>query len=127
MATDAIAASQQAIQESGVASLDKVRVAPRRLIGLSAGLVPKVDELETFLLGRVYRHYRVVRMMTKARRFITLIFEAYRSNPDQLPPKYQAQAETEGLPRAICDYIAGMTDRYAQDEYQRLYEPFERV
>jgi len=127
MATDAIAAGQQAIQESGVASLDEVRVAPQRLIGLSAGLAPKVDELETFLLGRVYRHYRVARMMTKAKRFITLIFEAYRTNPDQLPPKYHAQAGTEGLPRAICDYIAGMTDRYAQDEYQRLYEPFERV
>ena len=47
--------------------------------------------------------------------------------PCQLPPQYQAQAETEGLHVAICDYIAGMTDRYAQDEYQRLYEPFERV
>jgi dGTPase len=127
MATDAIAASQQAIQESGVASLDDVRVAPRRLIVLSAGLAPKVDELETFLLGRVYRHYRVARIITKARRFITQIFEAYQANPDLLPPKYRAQADAEGLPRAICDYIAGMTDRYAQDEYQRLYEPFERV
>ena len=75
----------------------------------------------------MYRHYRVARMMTKARRFITQIFEAYQSNPDQLPPKYHEQADAEGLQRAICDYIAGMTDRYAQDEYQRLYEPFERV
>ena len=66
-------------------------------------------------------------MMTKAKRFIEKIFEAYRRNPDQLPPTYRERADTEGLDVAICDYIAGMTDRYAQDEYQRLYEPFERV
>jgi dGTPase len=127
MASDAIAASERAIQEAGVRTASDVRAAPRRLIGLAEGLAPKVRELETFLMGRVYRHYRVARMMTKARRFITLIFEAYRNNPDQLPPKYRAQADAEGLDQAICDYIAGMTDRYAQDEYQRLYEPFERV
>jgi dGTPase len=96
-------------------------------VRLSDALRPKVEELEKFLTGRVYRHYRVARMMTKARRFIGKIFEAYRDNPDQLPPTYRERADKEGLQVAICDYIAGMTDRYAQDEYQRLYEPFERV
>jgi len=127
MASDAINTSERAIHGANVKSLDDVRTAPGRLVGLSKGLAPKVQELATFLNGRVYRHYRVARMMTKARRFITQIFEAYQSNPDQLPPKYHEQAGAEGLQRAICDYIAGMTDRYAQDEYQRLYEPFERV
>jgi dGTPase len=127
MASDAIATSERAIEGANVKSPDDVRAAPGRLVGLSKGLAPKVQELATFLNGRVYRHYRVARMMTKARRFITQIFEAYQSNPDQLPPKYHEQAGAEGLQRAICDYIAGMTDRYAQDEYQRLYEPFERV
>ena len=127
MASDAIATSERAIRDAKVKSLDDVRAAPARLARLSEGLAPKVQELASFLGERVYRHYRVARMMTKARRFIGQIFQAYLANPDQLPPKYHEQSEAEGLHRAICDYIAGMTDRYAQDEYQRLYEPFERV
>jgi dGTPase len=127
MASDAINTSEQAIRDAKVRSLDDVRAAGGRLVRLSDGLAPKVMELATFLGGRVYRHYRVARMMTKAKRFISQIFQAYLANPDQLPPKYHEQADAEGLHRAICDYIAGMTDRYAQDEYQRLYEPFERV
>jgi dGTPase len=127
MVTDAIATSELAIREAGVQTVDDVRRAPGRLIRLSEGVSPKVRELEVFLGDRVYRHYRVARMMTKAKRFIAKIFEAYQSNPDQLPPTYRQRADAEGLHIAICDYIAGMTDRYAQDEYQRLYEPFERV
>jgi dGTPase len=127
MVTDALATSEQAIRQAGVRSVDDVRAAGTRLIRLSDGLQPKVHELEAFLLDRVYRHYRVVRMMTKAKRFVAKIFEAYQSNPDQLPPTYRRRADEEGLHIAIGDYIAGMTDRYAQDEYQRLYEPFERV
>jgi dGTPase len=127
MVTDVITTSEQAIREAGVRTVDDVRAAGGRLIRLSDGLQPKVDELEAFLLERVYRNYRVARMMTKAKRFVAKIFEAYVSNPDQLPPTYHKRAQTEGLHIAICDYIAGMTDRYAQDEYQRLYEPFERV
>jgi dGTPase len=127
MVSDAIATSERAVRESGVRLLGDVRAAPLRLVRLSDALRPKVEELEKFLTGRVYRHYRVARMMTKSRRFIGKIFDAYRDNPDQLPPTYRERADKEGLEIAICDYIAGMTDRYAQDEYQRLYEPFERV
>jgi len=127
MASDAIATSERAVRDAGVRSVADVRAANGRLIRFSDGLLPKVKELEAFLLDRVYRHYRVARMMTKSRRFIGQIFAAYRDNPDQLPPTYRARADSEGLEIAICDYIAGMTDRYAQDEFQRLYEPFERV
>jgi len=127
MVTDAVTASEQMIRESGVRSVDDVRSAKARLITLSKGLAPKVKELETFQMDRIYRHYRVARITTKARRFLTMIFEAYANNPDQLPPDYCRRAQTEGLPRVIADYVAGMTDRFAQDEYQRLYGPFERV
>ncbi len=127
MVSDAIAASEEAIRGSGVAGVDDVRRTRDRLIRLSGPLRPKVRELETVLFDRVYRHYRVTRMMTKAKRFVARIFEAYLANQNQLPPKYQGRAEREGPHTAICDYIAGMTDRYAQDEYRRLYEPFERV
>jgi len=127
MASDAIETSERAIREAGVASVDDVRRADRRLIRLSDDLAGKTAELEAFLLRRVYRHYRVVRMTTKAKRFLKRIFEAYQTNPDMLPPDHRARAEAEGLERVIADYIAAMTDRFAQDEYQRLYEPFERV
>jgi len=127
MAGDAISTSEAAVRQAAVASIEDVRAAPGRLIGLSDALQPKVRELQGFLYDRVYRHYRVARMMTKAKRFIRQIFEAYLANRDQLPPKYRAQADRDGLEITICDYIAGMTDRFAQDEYQRLYEPFERV
>jgi dGTPase len=127
MVTDAVATSERKIRESGVASVDDVRAAGDRLIMLSDNLAAKASELEKFQMDRIYRHYRVARMTTKAKRFLTMIFDAYRSNPDQLPPEYRRRAEREGLHRTIADYIAGMTDRFAQDEYQRLYEPFERV
>jgi len=127
MVSDLVATSERAIQEAGVRSVDDVRAAPERLIRFSAPLVPKVAELERYLRGTVYTHYRISRMMTKAKRFIAKIFEAYQENPHQLPPEHQAQAEADGLEVAIADYVAGMTDRYALDEYKRLYEPFERV
>ena len=127
MASSAIETSERALREAGVTSVDEVRRAPRRLVRLSDDLAGKVKELEAFLMQRVYRHYRVVRMTAKARRFLERIFEAYRTNPDMLPPEHHARAEAEGLEQVITDYIAAMTDRFAQDEYQRLYEPFERV
>ncbi|MGB2998552.1 MAG: deoxyguanosinetriphosphate triphosphohydrolase [Phycisphaerae bacterium] len=127
MVCDALATGSQAVKEAGVQSVDDVRTHGDRLVRLSAGLQSKVKQLEDFLLERVYSHYHVARMTTKAKRFLERIFEAYQSNPNQLPPKYRERARGEGLEAAICDYVAGMTDRYARDEYRRLYEPFERV
>jgi len=75
----------------------------------------------------VYQHYRVARMATKARHFVKELFRAYVADSKQLPPYYQTWAAREGVPQAVCDYIAGMTDRYAQDEYKKLFMPYERV
>ena len=127
MVTDAIVTSTEAIGASSVQSVADVRRADGRLIGLPPALRPKVEQLERFLLDRVYGHSRVARMMTKAKRLVAGLFEAYRADPTRLPPNYQRRTGEEGLERAISDYIAGMTDRFAQAEYQRLYEPFERV
>jgi dGTPase len=66
-------------------------------------------------------------MRVKAERFLTLLFENYIATPTLLPEKYQQKFDDNGTERVICDYIASMTDRYAQDEYKRLYEPFERA
>ncbi|HUU90715.1 MAG TPA: deoxyguanosinetriphosphate triphosphohydrolase [Phycisphaerae bacterium] len=127
MVSDVIGGAEREIADAGVKGVADVRAARRRLVHLSPDLEAKARELEAFLMDRVYRNYRVARMTTKAKRFITKIFEAYQTNPDQLRPDYRRRADTEGLERVIADYIAGMTDRFAQDEYQRLYEPFERV
>ncbi|MFC1806555.1 hypothetical protein ACFL09_06205 [Planctomycetota bacterium] len=65
--------------------------------------------------------------MNKAQRFVRELFQAYLADERQLPDEYRRAAEEEGLVRIICDYIAGMTDRYAQDEYKKLFYPYERV
>ena len=66
-------------------------------------------------------------MSSKAKRFLQELFEVYLANPSQLPTAQQNKIAKEGLHRVICDYIAGMTDRYALDEYKKLFEPYERV
>ena len=76
----------------------------------------------------MYRHYRVVRMAEKAKRVIRELFSGYVANPRQLPPHVSTFVSmTIGLERVVCDYIAGMTDRFALDEHKRLFDPHERL
>jgi dGTPase len=75
----------------------------------------------------VYRHPRLVRMDVKARRFIGRLFQAYVDDPQMLPPRFAGRLDDQGPHRVVCDYVAGMTDRFCQDDYKRLFEPFERV
>jgi dGTPase len=96
-------------------------------IAFSNDMTARRNELRSFLKARLYRHYRVVRMTDKARRFLRALFDVYLSRPEQLPPTSQKRLKTEGPHRVVCDYLAGMTDRYAQDEYRKFFEPFERV
>jgi len=125
--TDLCKSTSARLEEWRIRSLADVRNAPGNVVCMTPETEERKRELREYLLAQVYRHYRVVRMMNKARRFVTQLFNAYVSEPRQLPPAYQRWAEKEGLHQGVCDYIAGMTDRYAQDEYLRLFEPFERV
>jgi dGTPase len=75
----------------------------------------------------MYRHYRLMRMQTKAERFISEMFAAYMKEPNMLPEETQKRLDEAPLPRVITDYIAGMTDRYALDEWQKLFDPYRRV
>ena len=115
------------IREENITSPDDVRRAPANVATFSKKVRPIKEELEKYLFHNVYRHYRVARMTNKAKHFVKDLFKAFIEQPRQLPPFYQAWVEEEGLHQGICDYIAGMTDRYAQDEYKRLFAPFERV
>ncbi len=124
---DLIEATAERLRRSGIDSVEKVRSHPGDLVAFSEGMREMISRLEEFLLERLYRHWRIQKMAEKAKRFVTDIFREYQRNPLQLPPAFQARMGEEGRDRVICDYIAGMTDRYCQDEYKRLFYPFERM
>ncbi len=115
------------IEQARVGSVEDVRQAGRRLVGYAPETAALVRELKEFLYKNMYRHYRVVRMGDKAGRIIRDLFESYVAEPEQLPPRYQERIPLEGVPRVVCDYIAGMTDRFALEEHRKLFDPLVRV
>ncbi len=125
--TDLVKQSLKNINRERISTSKQVMEKDRFVIAFSNELSKKREELRAFLKTKLYRHYRVVRMSDKARRFLRALFEVYLSRPEQLPPGSQKRLKAEGPHRVICDYLAGMTDRYAQDEYKKFFEPFERV
>ena len=124
---DLVETTKGNLAAAGVCSVDDVRNHPGPLVMFSAETTEKNRQLKRFLYARLYRHYKVERMRIKAERFLTRIFESYLDCPTLLPWNYQQRFAEHGRERVICDYVAGMTDRFAQDEYKRLFEPFERV
>ncbi len=124
---DLIDTTLRNLQEAGVASVPDARRAGRRLVGYTPTMQARVLELKDFLLNNLYRHYRVVRMGDKAGRILRDLFESYASEPLQLPPHVQERIPKDGLQRVVCDYIAGMTDRFALDEHRKLFDPLVKV
>ena len=112
------------LAEQQIDTPDKVQTHPTDLVAYTPELAPKIKELKQFLYENMYRHYRLVRMQTKAEQFISELFKAYLKEPRMLPTATQKQLDTIPLPRVITDYIAGMTDRYALDEWQKLFDPY---
>ncbi len=127
MVRDALSVAGKDLEGLGIRTGDQVRDAPRRLIRLSEELDPKVRQLEALLMERVYRDHGVMRKTTKAQRFLNQLTAIYEADVQQLPPTYQAYTREFGVKRAVADYVAGMTDRFAMDEYRKLFEPFERL
>ncbi len=115
------------LEKLRIKSVEQVRQMPDYLVSLSPELMQLKGELEEFLRLRVYRHHRVVRMSNKAQRFVVALFEQFCQLPEMLPETYFGRIDMHGLHRSVCDYLAGMTDRYAQDEYQRLFHPYQNV
>lgn len=124
LVTDLCEQSQRNIAEHAPQSLEEVRNLPA-LIAFSPAIEQQQQELKRFLRVNLYRHYRVNRMTSKAKRIINDLFAAFHSDPGLLPSDYQRPAGGN-QPRAIADYIAGMTDRYAIREHQRLFSISER-
>ncbi len=127
LTTDLAQETANHIRDTEVKSDDDVRRLRDSLAGFTEVTAREKAELKSFLFANLYRHFRVVRMAEKAKRIVRDLFGAYTANPRQLPPHVAGRIESEGLERVVCDYIAGMTDRFALDEHRKLFDPHERV
>ena len=126
--TDLVQESARRLQAHQIDSVKAVRGCSARLIGFSQPMLAIRKPLKAFLWNNLYHHYRVVRMADKAKRFLTELFEVYLRKPEQLPNTTRARlTRGEDPHRVVCDYVAGMTDRYCLEEYKKLFDPFERV
>jgi dGTPase len=129
MATDLVTNVDAEIARAHIDSVAAVRRAGRALAAFSPAMAAQVDELKEIMRERLYRHYRVIRMTEKAARVLEQLFNAYMREPRQMPAHVLMLHERDGdpMPRVVADYIAGMTDRFALDEYKKLFDPDERV
>jgi len=132
--TDLVASSRARIEKAAPADIDAVRRQSAPLIGMSDRIQAEHLELKRFLRERVYQHYRVLRMTSKARNVLTALFGAFFEDLNLMPTEHRnaaARAEGErgksGRARVVADYVAGMTDRYAILEHRRVFEPGERT
>jgi dGTPase len=125
--TDLLAQTRERLRQHRIRAVEDIRSAPELLAVPGPEVRALKAGLEKFLHQRVYRHYRVMRMAAKGRRFLRTLFEEYCRAPEQLPERYSLRAQQGELERTVCDYLAGMTDRYAQDEYLRLFQPYSNV
>ncbi|OIN98928.1 deoxyguanosinetriphosphate triphosphohydrolase [Candidatus Desantisbacteria bacterium CG1_02_38_46] len=135
--SDLITNTDKNLAQFKIKDIEDVRKAPI-IVQFSAQMEEENACLKKFLLEHLYHHHKVLRMVDKSRRFIKELFRVYIKFPEQLPPDVQERIKnvnvSKGSPeekseiaRIICDYIAGMTDRSVQDEYIKLFMPYEKV
>jgi dGTPase len=124
--SDLVEASAARIHKSGADSPEALQKLDYNVVGHGEEMLRRNRELKDFLYLNLYRHYRVVRMAVKAERILSELFLAYSNEPQVLPDHIQRIIPDRGLERTICDYLAGMTDRFAIDEYDKIYNPFTR-
>ena len=127
MASDLVEFIEAELQRHDVRSIEDLRAVRPRLVQYSPAMAPRVRQLKDFLMDELYTHVRVTRMGVKAKTVITGLFRTYFEEPRQMPPHVYAHIEREDKARVIADYVAGMTDRFALDEYKKLFDPLEKV
>lgn len=120
---DLIKTTASNITTFGIRSVADVRAETRPIAGFSVDVSRQEKELRRFLFDNFYTHYTIHRMRHRARIFIEGLFREFTRNPRLLPPRFQETIAVDGLERTVTDYVAGMTDAYAQREYQRLFNP----
>jgi dGTPase len=121
--TDIINNSDRLINEINLQSVEDLQRLPYNVVSFTDTLSAQNRQLKDFLFAKMYRHYRVVRMAAKAQKILTELFAAYLQEPAILPEHIRENFGRFGEARTICDYIAGMTDRFAVEEYKRLFDP----
>ena len=121
--TDMIEATDLRLRATNVRSALDIQKLNYNIVSFSDEMARRNRELKDFLYKKLYRHYRVIRMQVKAENIINQIFESYTNEPSMLPDQFQSQLVSRGLERTVCDYIAGMTDRFAIEEHQKLFDP----
>ena len=126
LVTDVIDTIDGQLRDQHIETPADVRDARCNLAAFSPGMAQQNRQLKDLLLERLYRHYRVIRMQVKAQRLIRRLFRAYLDEPRQLPPEIQSRVAEETPERVVCDYVAGMTDRFAIQEYRKLFDPATR-
>ena len=126
MVGDVVAESRRRIAVLAPGSVDDIRAAPRPVVAFSEEMLAANHVVREFLFLRMYRHWRVNRTMAKSKRVLQMLFSLLHGGPQMLPPVWRdraGEAGTAACARVVCDYIAGMTDRYALEEHRRLTDP----
>lgn len=123
LVSDLVDATQERLEQSGVDSAAAVQNLDHRLALPSADFAEKKRELETFLFDHVYRHATVLAERKVAGEALYAMFDRFSRDPTRLPEKFRRRVAEEGPQRAVCDYLAGMTDRFALEEFHRLSQP----
>lgn len=124
---DLVEHTEKKIAIAGVRTLDEVRAHGVFLVDFSQEVDAARLQLKGFLQKHFYEHPRLERMRIKCERILDALFPAYLAHPRLLPESYLRRKDEHGIERVVCDYVAGMTDRFAMEEYSRLFEPMERV
>ena len=127
--TDLIKSTTTKIKKMSIKNINDVRNCKERIVSFSPSLQGDKKELRNFLYETLYCHWRVLRMSNKAKRFIERLFTIYVNSPHILPPSFRKRVKKDkkNLKRIVCDFIAGMTDRYALEEYKKLFDPNEKI
>ena len=124
MVDDVLAETERRLAEHRIVTAEDVRLAPQMMVQFSTGMLADLGVLRRFLFERMYRHYRVNRTRSQARRVLSQLFHLFMEEPEVMPPEWSAPALSEDpvkRARAVCDYIAGMTDRYAIEVHGKLF------
>jgi dGTPase len=125
MVEDVMAETRRRAAQEGVGSADEVRAMTRALVAFSPDMAEDLARLREFLMERMYRHYRVNRTRSHARRILREMFQLFLVEPDVLPPlwagQFHAASGKADQAQVVCDYIAGMTDRFAIEEHRKLF------
>jgi dGTPase len=120
---DMLQATAVRIERSGVDSVDGLQRLSYNVAGFSEEMETRNRQLKDFLYRNMYQHHRVVRMQVKADSILEDLFQAYTRNPEILPEGLPAMPDEESRYRTVCDYVAGMTDRFALQEHAKLFDP----